>query len=371
MIEEERKKISLSILPDVRAKIKKFKTSGHFIDQKLQNNYELDKRNLSLFEFVESQNVRDKIENITGGIINHTTAIKGIHLTVVEDKLLNCILKLLHQKSDNTMLGNMPPEFFRYGNTDTPHPKLSFSAAELFNEYRDHKSSSGISHNEIDFIKNTLFNLEQRKFLITYKRKRWEKRGKEKIELIDKIEEYQSLVKIIYYHEGLLSNEEESGFNNPNKGKIIVLLNPIFIDQIDTKFIEYPEDINKRTEMAVGGVRKMTVSVLKLRDYLIRAIAYAKSGERKFTKVIIDFDRLAYTLNLQKYIKEGRKGRLGTRMLSDCKSMFKLGLITSHKLIKNTAANKSTFHFELNIEFPDIHCVNASAIDILEGSKFE
>lgn len=319
----------------------KFKQSGHYIDQKLQHNFSvLEKKQLSIFETINPQ-LQNKIKNR----INDEIIVEGIRITTAEDRILNAILKLLHDKSDDKkdFKGNLPPDtHLQYGGRSTYLPKLRFTPAELYKEYTGSQDYSGA---EVQYIKDTLKALQDHSFLIVYKRRYW----KDKTEVVDRIEEYMPLIKIITYYEALTIEEDKKLDNKDysitnEKGEIILMLNPIFIDQIDTKFIEYPTDINKLTAIASGGGRKVTESIIRLRDYLLREIS------SKHEKATVNTDTLPFILGLDNYIKQKRRKLINIRVDEALDAVTKMGLIT--KVNKITGAKgQNKVEFFLNLDF--------------------
>lgn len=332
--------------------IKTFKTSGHFIDQKLKNNYQTQQ--MGLFNILESDLVKEKIRNTD---CNIDTLIQGIHLTQAEDRLLNCIIKILNEKSDKNLHGNMSSELHPYGPGEAKYPRLHFEPHELYKEYCEQTKMASIQSNSVDFIKRTLNNLANRKFLIIYKRHRWEMENGKKIEKIDRIEEFQSLFKVIRYYEGLTTEEDtllqKNDVSVTEKGRVVLLLNPIFIDQIDTKFIEFPADINKRTALASGGAKMVTESIIKLRDFLIRAIAYSKCSKKTKAIIKINREKLIYLLHMEKHISSGRRKYLETRIQKSHEAMMNLGVIFNYKS-PDERSGRDCFEYELNLDFPYI-----------------
>jgi hypothetical protein len=117
------------------------------------------------------------------------------------------------------------------------------------------------------------------------------------------------------------------------------LLNPIFTDQIDKKFIEYPEDTNRRLVIAAGGHKKVTASMSRLMDYLLRDI----SAKRYRSE--INEDKLPYMLGLEKYIEQRQKKKLQERIEKDIQANINLGIILSVEKRPNTTGGlKWVFH---------------------------
>jgi len=104
----------------------------------------------------------------------------------------------------------------------------------------------------------------------------------------------------------LTAEEKERLDNGDNsvreaKGEIVIALNPIFTDQIDTKFIEFPIDTNRRLVIAAGGHNKVTSSMQTLMEWMLRDLS-AKRYKTEFNE-----ENLPYMLGLEKYVKQNRK----------------------------------------------------------------
>src|SRR5262249_2863306 len=135
---------------------------------------------------------------------------EGVRLSTTEDKLLKAINKLLYEKSETKNEGS---EDFYAGNDSiqslVPYggkgqlakpAMLRIAPAELYKAYLDRSDYSG---DDIKFIKKTLYELANKKFLIVYDRKRKEN-GKV---VTDRIEDFQPLIKLLHYMEGLSEAE--------------------------------------------------------------------------------------------------------------------------------------------------------------------
>jgi len=328
LVPEKARKRKGGLLQQEEVKAGKFTVSGHYIDQKLKHSYERETKQLSLFDALLPQ-TKEKITE-------EEVIVEGIKLTEKEEQVLNGILRLLYEKSDTKkdngnkpsnkqtyFKGNLPAERVNYGGIITETPKLRFKPSELYETVLSNKAPSGF---EIAIIRKALRSLQNRKYLIAYNRKYTV--GK-KIK-IDRIEEYQPLLKILHYYKGLSQeelNKIEAGDQTIKKakGEIILLLNPLFIDQVDTKFIEYPVDINRLTKIARGGGRVHT-AITNLRDYLLRAISSQK--KKNIIEHTIDKDKLHYQLGLEKFVKQSRKKLLQTRVEESIEVCKNLNLIT-------------------------------------------
>lgn len=313
--------------------------SGYYGDMKLKHRYKELKKGVDTTLEFEDKGLAQ--------FIKEEKIVLGIRLSVSEDRILNSILKLLHDKSDrnlgseNFFKGNLPAEKDRYGGQMVDFPVLSFSPSELYKEYIGKNDYSGA---EAIHVKDTLINLASKNFLFIYKRHKFDEKGNE---LIDRIEEYRPLLQIRQYYENITPEEDlelDNTKNGSEKGTIVVSLNHIFIDQIDTKFIEYPSDINQRTVIASGGVRNVTQSNTIIRDYFLREISNGHSYCE------INNDKLPYILGLDNFIKSGKKQRIEKKVNDSINFALKLKIITGFEIIDGSQG-QSKYKFYLNKNF--------------------
>lgn len=342
----ENKEKLLKVLQPSTPKKRKYRQAGHFVDQKLKVSQ------MDIFDSLGNE-TKDKIEE--RGIEIRT---EGIKLTPPQDKLLNALMKLLHEKSENRdekseqfYAGNCEVALVNYGGRGLKgrSATLRIYPSELYKAYLDNEQYSG---HEIKFIKSVLQDTEQQKFLIIYEKKYEIIGAKGKREKrTDRIEEFQSLFKIISFFEGL-TDEEAKKLDDGNeevrerRGELIIGFNPLLTDQINSKYVEYPEDINRRTMIAAGGYKLVTESVNALRDYLLREI----SNKRKTAE--INEDNLTHILKLDAYLKASRKSRIKARMQSAIQAAKNLGLITHFERVQG-ALGQWKYIFHLNPDFYD------------------
>ena len=326
------------VLPD-KSRAPRFRQSGHYIDQKLKHSYDRDKGvQLTIF---------DELRPETKALIKEEeVVVEGIKLSVREEKILTGILKLLSDKSrGGSHTGNEPPERTIYGGQSTKAPRLRISPHELYAEFTGTKDYSG---REAKDARETLYGLQDKKFLIVYKRHRPNSKGET---VIDRIEEFRPLLKIVTYYEGL-TKEEDSQLDKgeagtaQGKAEIILALSPLFIDQISTKFIEFPADINRQTAIAAGGARKVHTAITQLRDYLLRY----KSGNKGATYTLVDEDTLPHVLGLEKYVKESRKKLIAQRIDEAIEACKNLGIIHEAKKVTGKKGQYQ-YKFILNTEY--------------------
>lgn len=315
----------------------KIRHAGHFTDSKLRHDLIAEPFPTTLKK-INDQNV--------------TIKAFGIKLTPAEDKLMNAIYKILHDKSE---CKNITSDLFYSGNiqglegttytygTDTVKSAvIRIKPIELYNEYLGKNEHSG---KEITNIKNTLFALCDKKFLIQYNRKRIVKNQP----LTDRIEDVQPLLRVLSYFEGMTDSEIKKLDNGDNtirntRGELIIALNPLLTDQIASKYVEYPEDINQRTAIAAGGALRVTVSVIALRDYLLRELS-----AKRITCTLSE-NTLIKQLGLNNYVSKGHKKRVIQRINVAIESSKRMGLILDIK--KDIGAQNQTIYiFILNENF--------------------
>jgi hypothetical protein len=314
----------------------KFRRSGHLTDQILKYNYPRD-RQPSLFDSLQSETLKD-IE-IAG--IEREEIVEGIKLSPSESKVIDCLCKLLHEtsqtvdaKKEDYYSGNTGYELVEYGgDKNTPAPKLSFTLYELTREY---KGGEYVAGKDIDNVKQILTELDSKKFLLSYVETTKKKDGG-RIER--KIEDFRKLIHIVKISQTEYSKEN---IELSKKEETIILLNPIFRRQIDSKFILYPNDINRRTIIAYGS-HNLSEIALRLRDYLIRELSSKRYQPE------INLDKLYYML-AEKWMKESRKKKVKDYTDKAIETVIALGLLLSYEM-KTSSTGEPKIVFSLNKEW--------------------
>lgn len=341
---QDNKEILKKLLGEEKKAPSKFRQSGHLLDQTLKYNDPKSKQ-LTFFDAIQLE-TKNKIEHSKIEI-----KAEGIRLSPTEDKLMKAINKLLYEKSEHKneeseefYTGNEQGQLIPYGGQGQTAKAalLRIIPAELYKAYLDRDDYSG---DDIKFIKKTLNELANKKFLIVYDRKRKEN-GKI---VTDRIEDFQALIKLVNYIEGL-SEADLKKLNSGDteirekRGELLIALNPIFIDQINTKYVEYPFDINRRTTIAAGGHLYITESMIVLRDYMLREIS-----SKRF-EVEINEDKLPYVIRLDQYIKSRRKKLTAQRIADAIECCKKLGIILDVDIITGSEGQRK-YVFKLNKNF--------------------
>jgi hypothetical protein len=312
-----------------------FKVSGHFVDQKLKY-YQPGAVALDLFDSLKKE-TKEKIVELN---IERTTVVEGIRLAPSEQKVIDALCKLLHQKSHTKdpndqayYTGNKGVMTVAYGGKNEDAPQLAFTLYELTKEFKGEDLPSG---KDLSNVSSILHEIEAKRFLLSYTETTHKPGGKRTER---KIEEFQALVKIMKYSEVDYNSSDEI---TRQQQEIIVSLNPIFKHQIDSKFILYPYDINRRTIIAYGS-HNIADASLRLRDWLMRAKSYGH------LQAEIDTEKL-YWLLCDKWMKEKRKKKVGEYVDRAILTATRLELLLGHETITG-AAGQSKVVFNINKDF--------------------
>lgn len=313
----------------------KFKRPGHLTDQMLKYSYPKD-GNPQLNIFQSLQEETKKAIEVAG--VEVTEIVEGIKLSPSETKIIDCLCKLLHQNSQNFdkkredyYAGNIGYELVQYGgDKSTPAPKLGFTLYELTREY---KGGEYVGGKDIENVKQILTELDSKRFLLSYVETTKKKDGG-RIER--KMEDFKKLLHIIKISETEYSKEN---IELSKQEETVILLNPIFRRQIDSKFILYPNDINKRTIIAYGS-HNLSEASIRLRDYLMRELS------SKHYEPEINLDKLYYLL-AEKWMRESRKKKVKEYTDKALETVKALGLLISYE-IKTASTGEPKVVFKLN-----------------------
>jgi hypothetical protein len=253
------------------------KHSKHLLGSKTSNDrYKQEKENQpSLFDSLAPEE--------KGELIESKVTFVGISLQPNEDRLLSAIQRLL---SKSNYKGNTAPKKNRYnkGGRKTFSPVLTVTPHDLFSAYT---SKSVYSGKEQQNTLKALGGLIYKKFYWSYSRKEEDGVNSQVRHLGSLVTDYKEI------------NREDG------KKLLELTISPILVDQIETHYVLYPEDIANLTAQHCPG--KVLPAVNRLRDYLAIQVHYQKS--KKSLEVKIGYEKLLYTLELDKYIKRREKKR--------------------------------------------------------------
>jgi myosin heavy subunit len=329
------KKLQKVVKENKALKSGKYKRSSHLTDQMLKYNYPKD-REPSLFDILKSETLKD-IE-VAG--VERYEVVEGIRLTPSETKIIDSLCKLLHQnsqtlepKNKDYYTGNLTPDMVDYEAEITPAPKLGFTLYELTKEYKGEDSISG---KDVENVKQVLYELNEKKFCIRYTEQTKGKGG----EWVKK--EYEKFRSIIHVDKATLSYNLGSK-DDYKKAETVIVLHPIFRRQIDSKFIFYPDDINKRIAIAYGS-HNVSEITLRLRDYLMREISSKRPNPE------IGEDKLYYLL-AEKWMRESRKKKVKEYTEKALSTMIALGILKSYKIEPAKTTGEPKVVFTLNMDW--------------------
>ena len=307
-------------LPESGEKTIMVRQGGHFTEQMLVS----DKDAHSLLE--DNQQIfnrdlfKDFNEKNNAKIIKETFEVEdiGFRLTPPENRLVTAIRSELFNKSENKdfnseryYMGNYFPhgEVIKtnFGGQIMTVPHLLVSRGDLYKAFLGKDKYAGKDQKDIDRL---LRSFSQRYFLTIYKQ-HVSINGQIKI---NRITEYLPLVRLKRLDKGLSEIEDglldQGGdFTNGN-GEYLLAINPIWVDQIKTKWVEFPHDLNTRLGNAVGHWNKITPAT----TYLINYLFHQRSTKNFVTE--INEENLFIKLGLDKYIKR-RKRKLAESYLEE------------------------------------------------------
>lgn len=320
-------------------KKEKFKRSGHLTDQILKYKHPKDESGQLILWETLKERTKEKIEIAKR---ERSEIVEGIKLTPSETKVIDCLCKLLHQnsqtvepKDNNYFTGNLEPSLQVYGDEKTPAPKLAITLYELTKEYiGEDKRVDGKS---IENVANILVALSDKQFLLRVKEETHKKGGGR---IVKELEDFQKIINLPTFRVREYSKED---IEISKTEETLVVLHPIFRRQIDSKFILYPVDINKRTIIAYGN-NKVSEATLRLRDYLMRELS------SKHYNPEIMLDRLYYLL-AEKQMRESRKAKVKKDTGKALETVKKLGLLKSYKTVKAKTTGEPKVVFTLNKDF--------------------
>lgn len=333
---KEVKKIIQKLEQKEANKTGRFKRAGHLTDQMLRYDYPY-KKQVSLL----AQLARPTEMEYKSGV-QYSQIIEGIRLSPSETKIVDCLCKLLHENSqtievndENYYTGNLPLEYVTYSDEITPSPKLAFTLYELTKEYVG--SDKKVGGKDIENVKQVLKELDTKRFLLSYTETTKRKDGS-RVET--KIEDLKKLIHIVKISQTEYSKENVELSKNE---ETIIMLNPIFRRQINSKFVFYPDDINKRTIAAYGSPNVSGVT-LRLRDYLLKEHAL------KHFNPEIKLQRLYYLL-AEKWMKEQRKKKVQEYTEKAIEVMITLGILESFSIEESKSTGEPKIVFKLNKEW--------------------
>jgi hypothetical protein len=278
------------------------KFGGHFIDNILFNPKKLLKAKQPEFVFSEDEDA-EASKQLQKEYQMLPTVVKGLQLSVHEDKLMNKLIEIMHNRiAAEKLTTEIVPAYFR--SKEFNAPVLELTQHQLISAYTGRYDYSG---KEVLNVGDILMNLANKNFWISYRRT-YKKDGQDKIDRVDK---YEPLISIGQGFKELTAEEDRKLTGGDlisvhQKRVILLKLHPVVVDQMDTKFISKPANFDEMLEMAVKAVKglkgKVTEAEKKLSTELLRQISGHKHNgrrdEQKRAYWHIDKENLPYHLGL-------------------------------------------------------------------------
>ena len=263
-------------LENYRIKKPKFKKPGHLVDQILKV---APKRYTTLDLFSElSEETRTELHKEKVEISREL--FSGINLTASEMKIQDTFSILLSQQSQtedsekpNYYTGAKPervPSFL--GGKGAIAPSIEFSLYTIAKEFKGGKTPTG---KDLENVKKILQELEKKKFLIRHT-EIYSKRGGGKATL--EREGYRAL---FHLDKVTLTEEDKNGKQTNKAETMVVVLSPLYRQQIESKFILQPLDIIQQLTLANGNPN-IPLATYNLKEYLFRELS-SKHYECKIT----------------------------------------------------------------------------------------
>jgi hypothetical protein len=312
-----------------------YNASGSIVDQGLNNNYEIDKKQLTF----EDLGLRTQERDLE----------LGINLPAGARALKNTLERLFFEKSSKSGLGNYKPTVALLFGVEHTAPRYLTSHQELA---REHTGKTKPSGSDILEVRRNLKVLSEKTHMFTMRGAK-DKSGNRPV-LVDHARIIINLVE--GYEEVTEAEDATLTRNSPTiatlkKGKILLTGNPIFALDIDRKYVPKPTDINERIRDASGS-NKPSEAISRFSDYLHRQLTdpVTKATGRHE----IGEDKLIYALGLDKYQKEGRKKKVREGIEGAIKTCSHARLPLLLEVSKSwDKSGKPKYIFTLNRHFPN------------------
>ena len=254
----------------------KFKKPGHLVDQILKV-APRESTTLDLFSEL-SEETRTELKKEKVEISREL--FSGINLTASEMKIQDTFSILLSQQSQtedaekpNYYTGAKPetvPSFL--GGKGAIAPSIEFSLYTIAKEFKGGKTPTG---KDLENVKKILQELEKKKFLIRHT-EIYSKRGGGKTTF--EREGYRAL---FHLDKVTLTEEDKNGKQTNKAETMVVVLSPLYRQQIESKFILQPLDIIQQLTLANGNPN-IPLATYNLKEYLFRELS-SKHYECKIT----------------------------------------------------------------------------------------
>ena len=239
--------------PIIREALKNYPISGHFIDAKLR---------------ISKDNIKD--------------IVPKIKLSQFEDKVVTGLIKSLYissnknRKDKDYYLGNGEVQTSSNGNLIA---QMVINPQELYKEITRKKRPNG---KDIKEIRTALENLSSKNYPIEYRKKV----GKEFIVIRDSkpLLNFNPIAKFNKEEFSKYTKGDENLFRQ--KEAFVISFNPIFSDQIKTKFVLFPTDLEDKISLA--SPKRVKISTNNLRDYLLRGLSSKNYSQEIYKEKLLE-----------------------------------------------------------------------------------
>lgn len=271
----------------------------------------------------------------TGGSV---TKIYGTDLSWSQDQAVTALQRLLDATGymgDEPFQENASQDWGKY-----PRVVLNITWIDFYEAYGLERTGNGrFSGKQTEDARRALLELSTKHFNIVLKRKKWVGMGKNRREVVDRIETNQPIIAITRGYANLeLKEDAEMDLNGERPERathLQVQVGPLLLEGIEDYYLLKPNGLHK---MVRDTVQKKYPS-----PSIIRFIAYLLvSGTGKLSA---SRETLAKQLRLGTYVQHRKWKKLDEQLLECIEVAKKLGFLKSWE---KTAAN--IFRFTLNEE---------------------
>lgn len=312
----------------------KFKKPGHLVDQMLEV-APRESTTLDLFSEL-SEEIRTELQEEKVEVTREL--FFGINLTASEMKVQDTFSILLSQQSQteypkepNYYTGYKPetvPSFL--GGKGAIAPSIEFSLYTIAKEFKGGKTPTG---KDLENVKNILQGLEKKKFLTIYKEE-YSKSGGGKT-----IIERKGYRPLFHLDKVTLTEEDKNGKQTNKAETMVVVLSPIYRQQIESKFILQPLDIIQQLTLA-NGSPNIPLATYRLKEYLFRELS-SKHYEPKITA------RKLYETLEPKLMQVPRLQQAKENTNRAIETLLSLGLLERYEIVKSKVG-EDMFIFYIN-----------------------
>jgi len=312
----------------------KFKKPGHLVDQQLK----ISTRETSPLDLFSELSEETRTELQGEGVEISRELFSGINLTASEMKIQDTFSILLSQQSQTedpdkpnyyTGIEERKQDSF-LGGKGAIAPSIEFSLYTIAKEFKGGKTPAG---KDLENVKNILQELEKKKFLIRHK-ETYSKKGGGKA-IIER-EGYRAL---FHLDKVTLTQEDKDGKQTNKAETMVVVLSPLYRQQIESKYILQPLDIIQQLTLANGGAN-IPLATYNLKEYLFRELA-SKHFECKITA------RKLYETLEPKLMQVPRLQQAKENTTRAIETMTSLGLLERHE-VGTSKVGETMFTFFLN-----------------------